>query len=124
MLISVYDLTLFLEKTTDLENQKIEFSTAIKILKLRRAAEKIVREIQSQKSNLMEECIEKDEEGKYKVDKGGLIVKQEKEQYFAKELNNLKNPQQIPDIYFSENELSKMDLTLGQLASFIPFTKE
>lgn len=123
MQITTSELIEFNNTAAELEDQKIEFNTALKIAKLYRVGIKLLSEIQSKKNILIRECLKTDETGNYIQDNDGLLVREEKAEYFKTSLEELNAPQQIPDIYFTENELSKIELTLKQINSFIPFIK-
>lgn len=123
MLVSNYELKNFIEATAALGDKKIDFNSAIKIIKLRRAALAIISKVEKERWMLMDECLERNETGDFKVDSDGMAVRPDKAEYFQKALEKLQNDQQIPDIYFSEEEIKGIDLTLQQIEGFFPFMK-
>lgn len=123
MLVSNYELKNFIDATAALQDKKIDFNSAIKIIKLRRAALAIFSKVEKERWMLMDECLERNETGDFKIDSDGMAVKPDKVEYFQKALEKLQNDQQIPDIYFSEEEIKGIDLTLQQIEGFFPFIK-
>lgn len=123
MLVSNYELKNFIDATAALQDKKIDFNSAIKIIKLRRAALAIISKVEKERQMLMDECLERNETGNFKIDSDGMVVKPDKVEYFQKALEKLQNDQQIPDVYFSEEEIKGIDLTLQQIEGFFPFIK-
>lgn len=123
MLVSNYELKNFIDATAALQDKKIDFNSAIKIIKLRRAALAIISKVEKERQMLMDECLERNETGDFKIDSDGMVVRPDKVEYFQKALEKLQNDQQIPDIYFSEEEIKGIDLTLQQIEGFFPFIK-
>lgn len=106
------------EKTFDI-NTQYKF---LKISKVIREEEELVKE---QELLLLKQYADVDENGKFITSAdGGIKVKEENIAEFGIKLMEVNSRQvQIPDIYFSLDELEPLNLTLKQLELLFPLIK-
>ena len=108
-----------------LKDQKFDINLQYKIIKIKRS---IKEEIEIYKEQIYQNCqdfFELDENGMPIVNEtGGYKVKSEKIQECNQMVERLSNVDiQVPDIYFSLEELSTLGLTMEELEIFMPFIK-
>ncbi len=106
------------EKTFDI-NTQYKF---IKISKVIREEEELINE---QQFLLLKQYAEKNEDGKFIVNKdGGFKIKEECVEECGLKIMEINNRQiTLPDIYFSLDELEPLGLTFGELELLEPFIK-
>lgn len=98
--------------------------TQYKFLKLKQAIEK-EDEIYREQIILLRDYCEVDENGEYIRDQqGGIKIKEDKKVECNQLLNEINQVQiQLPDIYFSLDELEPLELTLNELELLSIFLK-
>lgn len=108
-----------------LEKKKFDIKTQYKIIKIKKAIQDEEQIYQEQLQLNCEQFFEKDSNNQPIINKDGAFkIKAEKmnECYLLmKQMNSLEV--QIPDIYFTLDELQPLDLTLGELSVLEPFIK-
>lgn len=108
-----------------LENKQFNIKTQYKLIKIQKALQEEEAIYQEQIQKNCEQYFEKDENGKVIVNKdGGVKIQKDRltECYnVIKEIDEL--PIQIPDIYFSIEELEPLNPTYAELQLFEPFIK-
>lgn len=106
------------EKTFDI-NTQYKF---IKISKVILEEEELINE---QQFLLLKQYAEKNEDGKFTVNKdGGFKIKEECVEECGLKIMEINNRQiTLPDIYFSLDELEPLGLTFGELELLEPFIK-
>lgn len=127
MKISRLQGELFLRTIYKLNDKSFNIQTQYKILKLKKI---ISEEVALAKENilfkLIEEYCEKDENGNFATSEDGRTYKiyKDKVDEFAKKMDEYDKIEiQLPDIYFSEDELADLGLTLEELEIFMEFIK-
>lgn len=127
MKISRLQGELFLRTIYKLNDKSFNIQTQYKILKLKKS---ISEEVAWAKENilfkLMDEYCEKDENGNIAISEDGRTYKIDKDKVdeFAKKMDEYDKIEiQLPDIYFSEDELADLGLTLEELEIFMEFIK-
>ena len=124
MLYFSKDLFLLKNVIDKLKTKSFSIETQYKFLKLNKIVEEELDIYEEQKNLLIQNFGQKDEEGKFIIENGGLKIKAEDVEACEKraaELNAMKIS--FPDIYFSLNELDSLGLTLEDLACLEPFIK-
>ena len=124
MLLQRRYLTPALDTIAKLDNEVFNINTQYKLIKIKK---KLLeeQEIYQEQLDSLKAFFETDESGNYIMSNdGGYKIKSEfKELCFKKleEINHLKV--QVPDIYFSLEELEPFNLTLKNLESLEPFIR-
>lgn len=107
-----------------ISDTKFDINTQYKLLKIKKAIEEEEELYLTQLDRLQEYCL-KDENGNLiKNEEGGYAIDAEKAQECAdivKEINSIQI--QIPDIQFSLDELTPLQLTFKELEVLDPFIK-
>lgn len=108
-----------------LSKEKFNIKTQYKLIKIHKAIKNEQEIYQEQIQLNFEPFLEKDENGIPKINEsGGYKIKKDKitECYLLmNKMNNLEV--QLPDLFFSFDELEELDLTLEQLETLEPFIK-
>lgn len=125
MLIKRQDMIKILELINSLSDKRFDIKTQYKLLKIKKAIADEFEIYQQQLMNNCSEFFQRDEKGNLITDNcGGLKVIQEKVQECNQSIGELLNMRvQIPDVYFTIDELEKLNLTLEELNSLIDFIK-
>lgn len=114
-----------LELINKLSKKSFDINTQYNFLILKRELEKDLSIEEEQLETIIELYGEKDENGKYVLtEDGGIKIKSTELggcQQKIKELNNCKI--QVPDIYFTLDELRMLELNLNELEELNPFIK-
>lgn len=100
--------------------------TQYKFLKIMKAVQNELEIYQEQKRSLIQNYAQFDDDGQLIVSKeGGIKIKEECLEECAKKIDEINSLSiQIPDIYFSLEELEPLGLTLGELELLEPFIKD
>lgn len=107
-----------------IQNNILSMETLYKFLKIKTSLEQELSIISEQKKILVKRYAVLDENGRPLSEKGKIKIKPECYKECAeriKELNNLKVI--VPDLYFTLEELSNLNLTLKDLICLNPFVK-
>lgn len=119
-----------LEGLYSIINQKLDklsfsIQTQYKFLKLKKIVQEELQLYYNQLAGL-QQFIEVDEQGKPVVSEdGGIRIKEEEIGNCTKLINEINQMEiQLPDIYFSLDELENLGLTLAELDKLSPFIKE
>lgn len=125
MIINREELFQSLEVFQKLKNQKFDIHTQYKILKILRAAAEEESLFQEQIVLACKEYAETNENGEIiYLDDGGMKIKSDQIQKCKEEISKLKKmPVQIPDVYFSIEELTPLNLSMEDLQAFFLFIK-
>lgn len=125
MLIKRKDIRGFEDFYEKISSKKFDINTQYKLIKIHKAIKDEEEIYQEQLQINCEPYFEKDELGNPIINEhGGYKIQQEKmaECYFLMtQMNNL--DVQIPDIYFTLDELEKLELTLEEMEILLPFIK-
>ena len=100
---------------------KFDINTQYKLLKIKKAIDEEEELYMTQLNRLQEYCLRDDNGNLIKNDEGGYAIDTEKAQECAdivKEINAIQI--QIPDIYFSLDELAPLQLTFKELEVLEP----
>lgn len=107
-----------------ISNVKFNIDTQYKLLKLKKAIAEEEEIYEQQLERLKEYCL-RDENGNFiRNEDGGLAVDTERIEEctaIVAEINNIQI--QVPDLYFSLDELSPLELTFSELEALDPFIK-
>lgn len=118
----IKDFNNLYEKISD---KKVNINIQYKLIKIHKAIKDEEEIYQEQLQLNCQPYFEKDEEGNPIVnEKGGYKIISDKmaECYFV--LNQMNELQvQLPDIYFTPEEIEELDLTIGEMEVFLPFIK-
>lgn len=108
-----------------LGQQKFDVQTQYKLLKIKRAAQEEEELYQEQIMSNCEQFFELGENNQPIIsEQGGYKIKKDKIQECNIFIAQMKKVQvQIPDIYFTIDEIEKLNLTLEQMEAFMPFIK-
>ena len=119
-----------LEGLYSIINQKLDklsfsIQTQYKFLKLKKVVQEELQLYYNQLAGL-QQFIEVDEQGQPVVSEdGGIRIKEEEIGNCTKLINEINQMEiQLPDIYFSLDELENLGLTLAELDKLSPFIKE
>ena len=119
-----------LEGLYSIINQKLDklsfsIQTQYKFLKLKKVVQEELQLYYNQLAGLRQ-FIEVDEQGQPVVSEdGGIRIKEEEIGNCTKLINEINQMEiQLPDIYFSLDELENLGLTLAELDKLSPFIKE
>ena len=107
-----------------ISNAKFNIDTQYKLLKLKKAIAEEEEIYEQQLERLKEYCL-RDENGNFiRNEDGGLAVDTERIEECTAIVTEINNIQiQVPDIYFSLDELSPLELTFSELEALGPFIK-
>lgn len=119
---SLYPLLTLFERIKD---KKFNIETQYKIIKIIKAVEPEQEILQEQIKSNCDEYFEKDgNNNPITNEQGGFKIKSNKATECYLIVNKLEDISiQIPDIYFSLEELSPLDLTLEEIKTLEPFIK-
>lgn len=125
MLIKRSNLESLMKILTKLSSQQFSIQTQYKFLKLDQPLCAEWEIYQKQRAGL-QQFFEKDENGNPIVlPDGGIKVDMNRYDELQQAIEDIESIEiQVPDIYFSLDELSNLGLTLGELAVLEPFIKE
>lgn len=119
-----------LEGLYSIINQKLDklsfsIQTQYKFLKLKKIVQEELQLYYNQLAGLRQ-FVEVDEQGQPVVSEdGGIRIKEEDIENCTKLINEINQMEiQLPDIYFSLDELENLGLTLAELDKLSPFIKE
>lgn len=119
-----------LEGLYSIINQKLDklsfsIQTQYKFLKLKKVVQEELQLYYNQLAGLRQ-FVEVDEQGQPVVSEdGGIRIKEEDIENCTKLINEINRMEiQLPDIYFSLDELENLGLTLAELDKLSPFIKE
>lgn len=119
-----------LEGLYSIINQKLDklsfsIQTQYKFLKLKKVVQEELQLYYNQLAGLRQ-FVEVDEQGQPVVSEdGGIRIKEEDIENCTKLINEINQMEiQLPDIYFSLDELENLGLTLAELDKLSPFIKE
>lgn len=107
-----------------ISNAKFNIDTQYKLLKLKKAIAEEEEIYEQQLERLKEYCL-RDENGNFiRNEDGGLAVDAERIEECTAIVTEINNIQvQVPDLYFSLDELSPLELTFSELEALDPFIK-
>ena len=109
----------------DIKNKKMNIQTQYKLIKIKKAIEKEKELYTEQLFSRCEDYFEKNENGEFLTNQdGGYKIKEDKIKecsFIISELNKLKV--QLPDIYFSIEELEELKLSFEELENLMEFIK-
>lgn len=116
------DLTSLISK---IKTKVFDVNTQYKFLKLLKLSKEEQEYVDEQLTFLLTTYAEKDSNGQFIMDQdGGIKIKSEYLTECASKINEINNRQvQFPDMYFSLDELSPLQLTLEELELLEPFIK-
>ena len=108
-----------------IKDKVFDINTQYKFLKIAKIIKEEEELIQEQEFLLLKHYAEVDENGKFITSEdGGIKIKDGEIAEFGIKLMELKYRRvQLPDIYFSLDELEPLNLSLGQLELLIPLIK-
>lgn len=126
MLIKRYKLSSLEQIFDKLSSQTFAIQTQYKFLKLKKSIEEEVEIYRIQYASLLNKFCEKDEEGNIITNgANGYKVDPKKMPEVEKAVTEIQEIEiQIPDIYFSLDELEDLGLTFYELNVLEPFIKE
>ena len=109
-----------------IKTKSFSVQTQYKFLKIMKVVQNELEIYQEQKRSLIQNYAQFDEDGQLIVSKeGGIKIKEECLEECAKKIDEINSLSiQIPDIYFSLEELEPLGLTLGELELLEPFIKD
>jgi hypothetical protein len=109
----------------NIKTKSFEFQVQYKILKLKKAIAEELKETDKFVTELAQKYGKKDEDGNLITrENGSISIEDSLKDEFIVEANKLDEMElQIPDIYFSEDEMSGLGLTLEEVEVFMMFIK-
>ena len=124
MIIKRTDLPILTNVFSRISELKFNINTQYKLLKMKKAIEEEEEIYLKQLESLKEYCI-KDENGQFITNKnGGYQIDATKAEECGKLVQEINAIQiQVPDIYFTIEELEPLDLTFNELEAFDSFIK-
>lgn len=125
MIITRNDGLNFIRAVESIKTKSFDFQVQYKILKLKKAITEELRETDKFVTELAQKYGKKDEDGNLITrENGGIAIEENMREEFIVEANKLDEMElQIPDIYFSEDEMSGLGLTLEEVEIFMEFIK-
>lgn len=125
MLIKRSQINEIIKLINKLKEKKFNISTQYKLIKIEKSILEEQEIFQEQIQVNCSEFFERDDNGNPLInDDGGYKIKKDKINECYRLMNKMTSLQiQIPDIYFSLDELTELDLTLGELMPLEPFIK-
>lgn len=125
MLIKRSQINEIIKLINKLKEKKFNISTQYKLIKIEKSILEEQEIFQEQIQVNCSEFFERDDNGNPLInDDGGYKIKKDKINECYSLMNKMTSLQiQIPDIYFSLDELTELDLTLGELMPLEPFIK-
>lgn len=108
-----------------IKTKTFSIDTQYKFLKLLKVAKEEESYVDEQQVFLLENYAEKNEQGQFIMSQdGGFKIKQECLSECTQKILEINNRQvQLPDLYFSLDELAQLELTLEELELLEPFIK-
>ena len=115
----------FLRTYYKIKDKSFNIQSQYKVLKLKKIIGEEVEMARQMLQPLIEEFCLKDDEGRVLTDdSGNYKIDPSKQKELEVKLNEYDNIEiQLPDIYFSEDELANLGLTLEELEVFMVFIK-
>lgn len=115
----------FLKIFKKISTKTFDINTQYKFLLIKKKLEEDQKLIQEQAELIAQQFGEKNEQGQIiQTQEGGIKILPEKQQECLTQVQKLNNQQiQLPDIYFTFDELDGLDLTLVDLEILEPFIK-
>lgn len=115
----------FLKIFEKISTKTFDINTQYKFLLIKKKLEEDQKLIQEQAELIAQQFGEKNEQGQIiQTQEGGIKILPEKQQECITQVQKLNNQQiQLPDIYFTFDELDGLDLTLTDLEILEPFIK-
>lgn len=125
MIIKRTDLPILTNVFSRISELKFNINTQYKLLKMKKAIEEEEEIYLKQLEALKEEYCIKDENGQFITNKnGGYQIDEAKAEECGKLVQEINAIQiQVPDMYFSIEELEPLNLTFNELEAFDPFIK-
>lgn len=125
MIITRNDGLNFIRVVESIKTKSFDFQVQYKILKLKKAITEELRETDKFVTELAQKYGKKDEDGNLITrENGGIAIEEDMKEEFIVEANKLDEMElQIPDIYFNEDEMSGLGLTLEEVEIFMMFIK-
>ena len=125
MLIKRSQINEIIKLINKLKEKKFNISSQYKLIKIEKSILEEQEIFQEQIQVNCSEFFERDANGNPLInDDGGYKIKKDKINECYALMNKMTSLQiQIPDIYFSLDELTELDLTLGELMPLEPFIK-
>ena len=125
MIITRNDGLNFIRVVESIKTKSFDFQVQYKILKLKKAITEELRETDKFVTELAQKYGKKDEDGNLIThENGSIAIEENMKEEFIMEANKLDEMElQIPDIYFSEDEISGLGLTLEEVEIFMMFIK-
>lgn len=125
MIITRNDGLNFIRAVESIKTKSFDFQVQYKILKLKKAITEELRETDKFVTELAQKYGKKDEDGNLITrENGGIAIEENMREEFIVEANKLDEMElQIPDIYFSEDEMNGLGLTLEEVEIFMMFIK-
>lgn len=125
MTIKRRDINNLYKTISALKDKKFDIKLQYKLIKIKKSIQEEMEIYQEQMFKNCYDFFELDENNNPIVSAdGGYKIKSEQINECNKILNQLENMSiQIPDIYFSLDELQTLNLTMEELELFIPFIK-
>lgn len=125
MIITRNDGLNFIRAVESIKTKSFDFQVQYKILKLKKAITEELRETDKFVTELAQKYGKKDEDGNLITrENGGIAIEENMREEFVVEANKLDEMElQIPDIYFSEDEMNGLGLTLEEVEIFMEFIK-
>ena len=115
----------FLKIFKKISTKTFDINTQYKFLLIKKKLEEDQKLIQEQAELIAQQFGEKNEQGQIiQTQEGGIKILPEKQRECITQVQKLNNQQiQLPDIYFTFDELDGLDLTLTDLEILEPFIK-
>ena len=124
MLINRQNLKSLEETINNFYQKEFNIQTQYKLLQVLKAVKEEQKILNDQIASLMEQFGERDSNGDLIfIDNGFKLIPEKAKECEKKYLELLEMKIQIPDIYFTLDELENLHLTLEQLSYFEPFIK-
>lgn len=124
MLIRREDLFLIKKIGEQMKDKVFNIQTQYKLLKLIKIADEEYPIYMEQIQPLLDSYAEKDEQGNIIHSEGGTKIKTDQMNILEQKLYELREIKvQVPDLYFSLDELEKLGLKMGELNAFIDLIK-
>ena len=125
MIITRNDGLNFIRAVESIKTKSFDFQVQYKILKLKKAITEELRETDKFVTELAQKYGKKDEDGNLITrENGSIAIEENMKEEFIVEANKLDEMElQIPDIYFNEDEMNGLGLTLEEVEIFMMFIK-
>lgn len=110
-------------KSLPLDNTDIDIQLKYKIMKFIKSTNTDEEFYNSEVSNIISKCAEKDDEGniKYTTD-GNILINKEMKDLFYKQIEDVNNTEiETPELHLSLEELSQLKLSVRQMLDFDAF---